>query len=1303
MYGYPDTFSFQSSSLNVPTSTYNTMTHRCIDRYSPILQYICLEAAPLSSLTFSLNMSTTTFGYDNTPYIFIRLHSVTESSYVDLRFEMKELSLRAKLPMFAQLAHIDKNILIWASKKLLFKKDSIIHIQPKTFSSLSNLVSKQWIEVNLSVDVLMDNDNDVQKFEWSTMYNQGPLPQHIHWAIFALNYEYILNISFPLGKNPSLVFLTQGNVRNLTYSCKIMNHTCAFITNADISWIKNSFRSYVQHNSSCFTSCQCVDILQPGSLLFPDIMSPYLFAYCINFSSVAKGESYFHLLFFREAQNMRDIEPFLSLQHRPGNNVLVSWKEASRLCRSVGGTLPVFRSRVELNQLLSILKFSPILPILEAFFVGLFQGICAQRTLQKCKNPSQKGFIWETGDPMVFQKWKEIFLLSKMTVSSNTVSDYRRETHKKSLNQYVRSFIDSKHYIHPHISKECVAMIVHNLVDPIWVSTNCNDRWVSDTFCMVRVTKTTPSWLHNATNICERTTIKNGDLCLKISWFLPNEIKDKCLSLQQKNVNDISPFLFVFEAAGVTFPPVLLHRCTKLLSYMSMGNIVQFQIKEMNTVPDQFISLKTTPQQIVTLHGNIFQCDQNVSISFTFVCDGYKDCPGEESSDELNCPLSNGSVSCPAWFYVHIGMKCFLPFSLRPLKIQQKPLMSITTQNCSSQKLLSCTEGCFDFADICLFKHHGYNMIPCKRGEHIQSCKQFQCNTKFKCPGFYCIPWNYTCDGMWDCPDGTDESETNLCYNNRLCHGAFKCYRTHRCIHLADTCNGNSDCAFGDDELFCSLSSHMCPKGCTCLLFAAQCYNMTIHRDIMLQVLPYETMILKLCSFSTTNIINDIEWTSIKFSAVYCKLETICASLKQMEHLIQLNVGFNSLRNITNNCFKRKSKLKLLELNNNLISKIQDKGLWMLSSLIFLNLSNNKLKQFDLSSAKDSKHFILLSLVNCSLHEVKSDPFEKGNLVALQVDKFEMCCFIPSTAKCTVPIPSNITCTGILPNIGTKVSFTFISIFLILSNIASMILQKVVYNRGKLQLKTYPLIVVAVNIADILLSVPLHILWIADKVFLTDYILNSYLWQASPVCCVAYFVFLFFSLVSPSILCMLAYSKFSVVKFPIESKFKQTRFVRNVIFLCYCTPLSYAVGLTLVHILLYDAIPNKLCLPFTDNKIYSVMPLFVIILCLCTQILALCCISFVLWNLVHELKASQKAFEGVKMKKKVSISLLVQIFVTIGSHLLCWIPSGTIFMAGLLMENFPSNLLVWALIWIFPLNSNTNPVVFISTTARKLL
>ncbi len=196
---------------------------------------------------------------------------------------------------------------------------------------------------------------------------------------------------------------------------------------------------------------------------------------------------------------------------------------------------------------------------------------------------------------------------------------------------------------------------------------------------------------------------------------------------------------------------------------------------------------------------------------------------------------------------------------------------------------------------------------------------------------------------------GTDQRALwrtkRLLLPENLCKGAFKCHESAVCVHLADTCNGPKDCPFGDDTFFCALSISICPSGCNCPLYAAQSQNQTITSVLLLQSLPFEIMLLKNCTFATVDI-QHILWKSIKFSMTYYNLETVCESLHQMELLSHLNIGFNSIRNVENNCYKRNSELKLLELNNNLISKIHNNGLWKLQSLISIDLSSNHLSTF---------------------------------------------------------------------------------------------------------------------------------------------------------------------------------------------------------------------------------------------------------------------------------------------------------------------------------------------------------------------
>ena len=102
---------------------------------------------------------------------------------------------------------------------------------------------------------------------------------------------------------------------------------------------------------------------------------------------------------------------------------------------------------------------------------------------------------------------------------------------------------------------------------------------------------------------------------------------------------------------------------------------------------------------------------------------------------------------------------------------------------------------------MCIYRLNRNNLLtPCRNGKHVANCRLIQCNMKFKCPDFYCIPWSYVCDGKWDCPGGYDEVKELKSGINRDCINMFKCMNSQKCIHVGDFCNGLKDCSAEDGE-----------------------------------------------------------------------------------------------------------------------------------------------------------------------------------------------------------------------------------------------------------------------------------------------------------------------------------------------------------------------------------------------------------------------------------------------------------------------------------------------------------------------
>lgn len=570
-------------------------------------------------------------------------------------------------------------------------------------------------------------------------------------------------------------------------------------------------------------------------------------------------------------------------------------------------------------------------PVNLSFLCELFQGY----------------WQWETNDPVSFQNWFGYFHQKQHSWK------FKGKQEPSTLLPFEYEFVD----------ENCVAVLLRNIASLIWIRVKCTQALIGNVLCQKNETNHFNVTWKAQYDKCHNNELKFHRSCLEFVWgrVLSSSQADTMWNMSLKAVLG---YVMTFVHKSLFGPVITGNSCTtveKNLDKIVFGKCQEDHIQEGFHIHKAELS-------VFAGRRNVFPCYQKQHIQAYFVCDKEEDCStSSDSADEKNCFCNETSTNLfqiktqktkaefQHLFHMTQNRRC-VPFvvpqdssnqtqekfkchatkSIKreyvndlvsdcgPTNEDEYILMDMKTNaqyfTCQELFQIPCEEGhlkCYNISESCIFiLNEDKYLMPCRTGKHVANCSSFQCNTHFKCPESYCIPWSYTCDGKWNCQAGVDEHLSQC--KGRSCSNMFKCRQSQRCIHITEVCDGRNSCPYADDEMFCLESMLFCPRKCKCLLAAVNCEDAHLSMDLLLE---YQAVFLRKV-FHSINTKEQLPNSKTRVLAVTHSniTTTFCIYLRKVRGLVLVLLSSNYLQQF---CINNLTLLILCDLSSNNITNLE--------------------------------------------------------------------------------------------------------------------------------------------------------------------------------------------------------------------------------------------------------------------------------------------------------------------------------------------------------------------------------------------
>uniref|UniRef100_A0A2K6T7L2 Relaxin family peptide receptor 1 n=1 Tax=Saimiri boliviensis boliviensis TaxID=39432 RepID=A0A2K6T7L2_SAIBB len=390
-------------------------------------------------------------------------------------------------------------------------------------------------------------------------------------------------------------------------------------------------------------------------------------------------------------------------------------------------------------------------------------------------------------------------------------------------------------------------------------------------------------------------------------------------------------------------------------------------------------------------------------------------------------------------------------------------------------------------------------------------------------------------------------------------------------------------------------------------------------------------------------------------------------------------------------------RLHWLVMRKNKINHLNENTFAPLQKLDELDLGSNKIENLPPHVFKDLKELSQFSLEGIEISNIQQRMFRPlTNLSHIYFKKFQYCGYAPHVRSCKPNTDGISSLENLLASIIQRVFVWVVSAVTCFGNIFVICMRLYIRSENKL----HAMSIISLCCADCLMGIYLFVIGGFDLKFRGEYNKHAQLWMESTHCQLVGSLAILSTEVSVLLLTFLTLEKYICIVYPFRClRPGKSRTITVLILIWIIGFIVAIIPLSNKEFFKNYYGTNGVCFPLHSEHTESIGgQIYSVAIFLGINLAAFIVIIFSYASMFYSVRQSTITATEIRNQVKKEMILAKRFFFIVFTDALCWIPVFVLKFLSLLQVEIPGTITSWVVIFILPINSALNPILYTLTT-----